>query len=70
MAKEKLTLTEIKVESCINSLSDDQMGKVKGGTATVVKGRTHNYVIRWTAVDTRVQPEHNNNKIEPVGGGH
>lgn len=70
MAKEKLTLSELKVESCVNSLSTDQMDKVKGGAATVIKGRTHNYIIRWTAVDTRAQTDHNISMIEPGNGTH
>lgn len=56
MAKEKLTLTELKVESCVTSLTGEQLGSVKGGLA-IVQGRRHNYTIRWTAVDTRVQSD-------------
>lgn len=60
MAKEKLTLTELKVESCVTSLSGDQLNKVKGGVVAV-HGRRNNYTIRWTAVDTRSQ-------VDFVGG--
>ena len=56
MAKEKLTLTELKVESCVTALHGDQLDKVKGGVATV-QGRRHSYTVRWTAVDTRVQTD-------------
>lgn len=70
MAKKKLTLSELKVESCINSLSTDQMDKVKGGAVTVIKGRTHNYIIRWTAVDTRAQTDLNTPMTQPGSGTH
>jgi hypothetical protein len=56
MAKEKLTLSELKIESCVTSLNGIQMGQVKGGMAHV-KGRRMNYTIRWTAVDTRAQTD-------------
>lgn len=56
MAKDKLTLTDLKIESCVTSLTGDQLGKVKGGAA-IVQGRRHSYTIRWTAVDTRVQTD-------------
>lgn len=68
MAKEKLTLTELKVESCVTSLSEAQLGKVKGGIATV-QGRRHNYIVRWTAVDTRVQTDFVPKSITPVTNG-
>lgn len=68
MAKEKLTLTELKVESCVTSLSENQLGKVKGGIATV-QGRRHNYIVRWTAVDTRVQTDFASKPIAPINGG-
>ena len=56
MSKEKLTLTELKVESCVTALTNDQLGQIKGGAA-IVSGRRHNYKVRWTAVDTRVQSD-------------
>lgn len=56
MAKEKLTITELKIESCVTALTGDQLDKIKGGAA-IVQGRRHNYNIHWTAVDTRVQAD-------------
>ncbi len=56
MAKTKLTLTELKVESCVTSLTGDQLGNVKGGARTV-NGRRSTYVVRWTAIDTRAQSD-------------
>lgn len=70
MSKEKFTLSELKVESFIHSLSAEQMDKVKGGAVTVIKGRTHNYIIRWTAVDTRAQTDHNTPLAQPGLGTH
>ena len=67
MAKDKLTLTELKVESCVTSLTGDQLEKVKGGALTV-NGRRNNYVIRWTAVDTRVQTDFGSTQIVPGSG--
>lgn len=66
MAKEKLTLTELKVESCVTSLNSDQLDKVKGGVATV-HGRRNHYTIRWTAVDTRVQADFVSPHAAPPG---
>ncbi len=56
MAKEKLTLSDIKIESCVTSLNVEQMKKVKGGLASI-QGRRLNYTIRWTAVETRAQSD-------------
>ncbi len=67
MAKQKLSLTELKVESCVTSLTGDQLGNIKGGARTVI-GRTRNYVIRWTAVDTRVQSDFSPVNGHPTGG--
>ena len=67
MAKDKLTLTDLKIESCVTSLTSDQLGKVKGGAA-IVQGRRHNYIIRWTAVDTRVQTDFAATQNLPVSG--
>ena len=67
MAKEKLTLADLKVESCVTSLSENQLDKVKGGYITV-QGRRHNYTIRWTAVDTRVQTDFASSSTTPLSG--
>ena len=68
MAKDKLTLTELSVESCVTALTTDQLDKVKGGLATV-QGRRSSYKIRWTAVDTRVQTDFTNTNIGSNEGG-
>ena len=69
MAKEKLTLTQLKVESCITSLSGDQLDNIKGGLATVtVRGRRNHYTIRWTAVDTRAQADYASAQSVPFTG--
>ena len=67
MAKEKLSLTELKVESCVTSLTGNQLGMVKGGAVTI-SGRNHHYVIRWTAVDTRVQTDFSGTNNLPTTG--
>lgn len=51
MAKEKLKLSDLKVQSFVNTLDEDQMNRLKGGYT--IKGRRFNYRTRWTAVDTR-----------------
>lgn len=51
MAKEKLKLSELKVQSFVTSLGDEQMNRLKGGYT--IQGRRFNYRTRWTAVDTR-----------------
>lgn len=51
MAKEKLKISDLKVESIVTALSENQMTRLKGGY--IVKGRRFNYRTRWTAVDTR-----------------
>ncbi|MCB0525793.1 MAG: pinensin family lanthipeptide [Saprospiraceae bacterium] len=67
MAKKKFTISDLKIESCVTSLSGDQLGKVKGGAA-IVKGLRHSYTIRWTAVDTRVQSDFHSAKSLPIPG--
>jgi hypothetical protein len=52
MAKEKLTLDELKVQSYATSLTNEQMTNTKGGIYTI-KGRKYDYNVRWTAIDTR-----------------
>ncbi|MBX2890962.1 MAG: pinensin family lanthipeptide [Saprospiraceae bacterium] len=51
MAKDKLTLSDLKVQSFVTSLDDEAMTSLKGGH--YVKGRQYTYRTRWTAVDTR-----------------
>ncbi|MFN0173670.1 MAG: pinensin family lanthipeptide [Saprospiraceae bacterium] len=55
MAKEKLKLNELKVQSIVTSLEEGQMQTLKGGKEVV--GRRRNYSVRWTMVDTRVQTD-------------
>ena len=52
MAKEKLTLEQLKVESFVTKLDDQHMNDLKGGYFIV--GRRFTYRSRWTSVDTRV----------------
>ena len=52
MAKEKITLDDLKVQSFVTTLDDSQMTKVKGGFLTV-RGRKSSFRTRWTSVDTR-----------------
>ncbi|HOY07704.1 MAG TPA: pinensin family lanthipeptide [Saprospiraceae bacterium] len=52
MAKEKLTLDELKVQSLVTSLEGPAMNQVKGGTAPM-RGKFFTYRTRWTAVDVR-----------------
>jgi hypothetical protein len=51
MAKEKLKLSELKVQSFVTALDESDMNRLKGGA--VIKGRRFNYRTRWTMVDTR-----------------
>ena len=55
MAKEKLKLNELKVQSIVTSLEEGQMQTLKGGKE--VAGRRRTYTVRWTMVDTRVQAD-------------
>ncbi len=52
MAKKKITLTDLQVQSFVTTLDDQQMNRVKGGIY-IVRGRRYNYRTRWTLVDTR-----------------
>lgn len=52
MAKKKITLTDLKVQSFITTLDEQQMNRVKGGI-NIVRGRRYTYRTRWTLVDTR-----------------
>ncbi len=51
MAKEKLKLSDLQLQSFVTTLDEDQLNRLKGGA--VIKGRRFNYRVRWTAVDTR-----------------
>lgn len=51
MAKEKLKLSDLKVQSFVTTLDEGDMNRLKGGQ--IIKGRRYNYRTRWTAVDTR-----------------
>ena len=64
MAKEKLKLNDLKVQSIVTSLEEGQMQTLKGGKEVV--GRRHNYSVRWTMVDTRVQSD----AVTAFGGGN
>jgi hypothetical protein len=55
MAKDKLKLNDLKVQSIVTSLEEGQMQTLKGGKEVV--GRRRTYSIRWTMVDTRVQAD-------------
>jgi hypothetical protein len=55
MAKEKLKLNDLKVQSIVTSLEEGQMQTLKGGKEVV--GRRRSYSVRWTMIDTRVQSD-------------
>lgn len=55
MAKDKLKLEEIKVQSIVTSLEEGEMKALKGGKEVV--GRRRIYTVRWTMVDTRTTPD-------------
>lgn len=55
MAKEKLKLKDLKVESIVTSLDEGQMQTLKGGKEIV--GRHRSYSVRWTMIDTRAQSD-------------
>ena len=57
MAKEKLKLNDLKVQSIVTSLDEGQMQTLKGGKEVV--GRRRSYTVRWTMVDTRTQADTN-----------
>lgn len=52
MAKKKITLTDLNVQSFVTTLDEQQMNQVKGGFF-IVRGRRYSYRTRWTMVDTR-----------------
>lgn len=55
MAKEKLKLNDLKVQSIVTSLDEGQMQTLKGGKEVV--GRRRTYTVRWTMIDTRAQAD-------------
>lgn len=55
MAKKKLKLNDLKVQSIVTSLEEGQMQTLKGGKEVV--GRRRSYSVRWTMIDTRVQAD-------------
>jgi hypothetical protein len=67
MAKEKLTLNDIKVASTVTSLNADEMSQLKGG-AMSIRGRRYNYRTRWTMVDIRADVA--DAIVINNGGGH
>lgn len=52
MAKEKFTLSELKVQSFVTTLQEEEMNRVKGGYYAI-RGRRFTYQTRWTTVETR-----------------
>jgi hypothetical protein len=66
MAKEKLTLSDLKVQSFVTTLEHEQLNQVKGGYM-IVKGRRYTYRSRWTFIDTRSDVNDMGNP--PVTGG-
>lgn len=52
MAKDKITLSELKINSFVTTLDEAQMNQVKGGIY-IIYGRRFTYRTRWTTVDTR-----------------
>ncbi len=58
MAKEKLKLSDLKVQSFVTALDGERLEEVKGGLRQfAVNGTKSNYKIRWTSLDTRLDPE-------------
>lgn len=55
MAKEKLKLEDLKVQSFLTALEQEQLENVKGGA--IIKGRRYTFRSRWTSVDTRVEAD-------------
>ena len=55
MAKEKLKLKDLTVQSIVTSLEEGQMQILKGGKEVV--GRRRSYSVRWTMIDTRAQAD-------------
>lgn len=55
MAKDKLKIDDLKVQSIVTSLDKNEMQVLKGGKEVV--GRRRTYTVRWTMIDTRTQPD-------------
>lgn len=55
MAKKKLKIEDIQVQSIVTSLEEGQMQTLQGGKEVV--GRRRTYTVRWTMVDTRAQAD-------------
>jgi hypothetical protein len=55
MAKDKLKLDDLKVQSIVTSLEKNEMQALKGGKEVV--GRRRSYTVRWTMIDTRTQAD-------------
>jgi hypothetical protein len=54
MAKPKLKLADLQVESIVTTLQPQEMQSVKGGLF-VINGNRFRYRARWTSVDTRAE---------------
>jgi hypothetical protein len=67
MVKKKLPLSDLKVQSFVTSLGEEQMTQLKGGHITI-KGHRFNYRARWTAVDTRADMAGASISNTPDGG--
>lgn len=65
MTKIKRSIQDLKVQSFVTALDNEQLQNVKGGIVTV-KGRRVVYTSRWTTVDTRADLM---DKINPGVGG-
>jgi hypothetical protein len=52
MAKKKITLEALRVESFATELDQEQLGQVRGGQLYIF-GSRYTYRTRWTSVDTR-----------------
>ncbi len=57
MAKEKLKLTDLRVESFVTSLDKAELEQTKGGLQVTIQGKKSNYGVRWTSIDTRIEIE-------------
>ncbi|MFZ4634364.1 MAG: pinensin family lanthipeptide [Saprospiraceae bacterium] len=52
MAKKKITLEALRLESFATELEQEQLGQVRGGQLYIF-GSRYTYRTRWTSVDTR-----------------
>lgn len=67
MAKTKLTLKELQLQSFVTALEPGQMTQVKGGRYEI-RGRRFTYRTRWTSVDTRSDELEDTNPNTALGG--